>query len=132
MEREKKPVHKVQTTKEMNILRYVEPPVLNIRATIPESESHPPTVYSTVLLTRASITHDGLAMRQTRALSPIAMANSLSCVTRAKSLSRHKAAGSILPEPWLCLRRTGGSATGEYSKEKRNIIHQLLKEYVIQ
>ena len=36
---------------ELNILGYVESPVRNMRATIPILESHPPAVYSTVLLT---------------------------------------------------------------------------------
>ena len=99
----------------LNILGYVESPVRNMRATIPILESHPPAVYSTVLLTWASITHDCPAMRQIDALSPIAVANSLSCVTHVKSLSRHKAAGSTPPEPWLRPHRTGGSAAREYS-----------------
>ena len=99
----------------VNILGYVESPVRNMRATIPILESHPPAVYSTVLLTWASITHDCPAMRQIDALSPIAVANSLSCVTHVKSLSRHKAAGSTPPEPWLRPYRTGGSAAREYS-----------------
>lgn len=33
------------------ILDHSEPPVRTLRATIPESESHSPAVYSTVLLT---------------------------------------------------------------------------------
>ena len=87
-----------------------EPSVRTLRATIPEHESHPSAVYSTVLLTWASIAHDCTAMRQISAFRPIAVATSLSCATHEKSLSRHKTAGSDRPEPWLRLHRTGGSA----------------------
>ena len=88
-----------------------EPPVRTLRATIPESESHSPAVYSTVLLTWASIAHDYPAMQHISAFIPIAEATSLSCATHIKSLSRHKTAGSDRPEPWLRLLRTGGSTT---------------------
>lgn len=75
---------------QVNIPDHFEPPVRETRASVPEQESHPLEVYSTVLLTQVSVAYDIPAMRQTGPFGLFAEARSLSYATHVKSLSRHK------------------------------------------